>query len=503
MIIDADLETLERYRQLLARKEQLTRDAMSRYLHDPAAWVRDRLGLFFWSKQVEIALSVVANGHTAVKSCHGAGKSFTAACLTLWWVDVHPPGTAIVVTTAPSYEQVHSVLWEEIRRLHVVGNMDGEAQRSDKWLDEQGRQVAFGRRPPDHQESAFQGIHKEFVLVILDEAGGIPAWLWTAAEAITTGSECRILAIGNPDDNSSEFARVCTQDVGWHTIHISAFDTPNLTGEIVPDAVRKVVISKEWVEDKLKRWGATNPLYLAKVLGEFADSEDGLVPLSWIKAAQKRWHHWEELLQKPPQPGRLIVACDVARYGEDKTAISLRHGDHYRPVRLSSKEDTVQTTSRVMAAMHGIPGAVSIVDVIGVGAGVVDQLRQRGLPVIAFNASAKTTRRDVTNSWGFPNVRSAAMWNVRELLDPANDPSMMLPPDDDLAAELAIPKWKVAPGAKLVVESKDEIRKRIGRSTDSADSVMMAAWVEKTPLLDELGRPLMPKVHRHADAVEW
>ena len=116
------------------------------------------------------------------------------------------------------------MLWEEIRRLHKRGALPGEVQRSDRWLDEQGRLVGLGRRPPDHAESAFQGIHRQFVLVILDEAGGIPAWLWTAAEAITTGEDCRMVAIGNPDDNSSEFARVCLRDQGWHTIRISAFD---------------------------------------------------------------------------------------------------------------------------------------------------------------------------------------------------------------------------------------------------------------------------------------
>lgn len=499
---DAPPELLRRWRDLKARKSELDRAAQAQYLQDPAGWARDRLGVHLWSKQREIAASVVTNRRTAVRSAHGVGKSFTAAVLALWWIDVHPPGTAMVVSTAPSHEQVHAVLWEEIRRLHARGGLPGEVQRSDRWLDEQGRLVGLGRRPPDHAESAFQGIHRQFVLCLLDEAGGIPAWLWTAGEAITTGVDCRMVAIGNPDDNSSEFARVCLRDPGWHAIRISAYDSPNLTGEQVPEGIAKVLISREWVDDKRARWGETNPLFLAKVLGEFADSEDGLVPLSWVTAAQQRWRAWDDSGQ-PPQPGRLVLGVDVARYGEDKTCIAHRYGDVIAALDRYSKMDTTQTTSLVRSALHRQPKAVAVVDVIGVGAGVVDQLRAAKLPVSAFNASAGTRRRDSTGSWRFRNLRSASWWNIRELLDPALNASVALPVDDELAAELTVPTWAPAAGSVLNVEDKDSVRKRLGRSTDSADAVAMAMWQERTWPTDEQGRVQRPKARRYADAVSW
>ncbi len=500
--IDAPLDLLQRLKALKARKAELDRAAQARYLNDPVGWAWERLGIMLWSKQHEICASVVKNPRTAVQSSHGVGKSFTAAVLALWWIDVHPPGTAMVVSTAPSHEQVHAVLWEEIRRLHTRGNLPGTVQRSDRWLDEQGQLVGIGRRPPDHAESAFQGIHRQFVLALLDEAGGIPAWLWTATEAITTGEDCRILAIGNPDDNSSEFARVCLRDPGWHTIKISAYDSPNLTGEKVADAARETLVSRSWVEDKLTRWGETNPLYLAKVLGEFADSEDGIVPLSWVTAAQHRWHTWNDAKQ-PAQPGRFIVGVDVARYGTDKTCLAHRHGDVIMQLDRHSKMDTTQTTSLVTAAMHGKPGALAIVDVIGVGAGVVDQLRANRLPVTAFNASAATKRRDSTGAWKFPNVRSASWWNVRELLDPHQGSTLALPPDDELAAELTVPRWAPAAGSLIRVEDKDTVRKRLGRSTDSADAVCMALWQDPTPVLNEQGQAPRRRAKRYADAPTW
>jgi hypothetical protein len=447
-------------------------------------WAKERLGAHLWSKQREIGESVVAHRRTAVRSAHATGKTFNAAVLTAWWLDTHD--NALVISTAPSHDQVHGQLWEEVRRLHRKARLPGEVQRSDQWLSAAGELIGVGRRPPDHSESSFQGYHRRYVLVILDEAGGIPAWLWTAAESVTTGADCRILAIGNPDDNSSTFATVCG-DPGWHSIRISAYDSPNLTGEDVPNELRHVLVSREWVEDKRDRWGETNPLYISKVLGEFADSEDGLIPLSWVAAAQQRWRDWADA-GRPDQPGPKIVGVDVARFGTDKTCLAIRRGDVIPSVTRYAKLDTTQVTSLVAAELAEHSQARAIVDDIGVGGGVVDQLRAARRPVVPFTASAATGRRDVTGSWSFPNVRSAAWWHMRELLDPALGATIALPLDDELAAELTAPQWEPAAGSKIVVESKDSMKKRLGRSTDTADAVVQAFWHGPTPQLDHLGR---------------
>lgn len=445
------------------------------YGRDPVSWASGRAGIHLWSKQREIMELLLENRRVAVRSAHGIGKSFTAAVTTAWWLDVHPPGEAMVVSTAPSREQVHSILWEEIRKLHRENNLRGVVQRADRWLLEDGTLIGMGRRPPDHAQSAFQGIHRKYVLVVMDEAGGIPAWLWEAVKTITTSPFCRVLAIGNPDDNSSEFARVSYRDPTWKSIKISAFDSPNLTGEKVPEQLKHNLVSREWVEDVRLSWGEQNPLYIAKVLGEFADSEDGLIPLSWVTAAQRRWDSWHEA-GAFEQPGRRIIGCDVARYGTDQTAILTREADVIRDVERHVKEDTVQTAQRVRAKLLH-PKSQAIVDVIGVGAGVVDMLRHERASVVAFNAAERTGRRDATGTWKFPNKRSAAWWNLRELLDPSKQARMAIPRDDALVADLTTPGWTIGTGNHIIVESKDGIRKRIGRSPDAGDAACMAFWV--------------------------
>ena len=266
----------------------------NRYLNDPVGWASDKLGAHLWSKQREIAESVVANKRTTVKSCHNAGKSKTAGLLASWWIDVHPPGEAFVVSTAPSYPQVHAILWEEIRKSAKEAAakgcpLPGRVLQSDEWKLDDGTLVGWGRKPADTDQHGFQGIHRRYVLVLLDEACGIPEQLWTAVEAITTNADCRILAIGNPDDPNTEFGNVCKPGSGWNVIRISAFDTPNFSGEPIPDWLAPLMLSPEWVDDKRRRWGETSPRYTSKVLGEFPEvGDDTLISPRWIEAAQQR-----------------------------------------------------------------------------------------------------------------------------------------------------------------------------------------------------------------------
>ena len=185
-----------------------------RYRADPQAWAREKLGEHLWSKQVAIAQSVRDHRRTAVQSCHGVGKSFVASRLTAWWLDIHPPGTARVVTTAPTGDQVAAILWTEINGAFAKAQargtpFPGRINETDWKLGKQ--LVAFGRKPSDYNPHAFQGIHAKYVLVIIDEACGVHKQFWTAANSIATGEHCRILAIGNPDDPGSYFAQICAK----------------------------------------------------------------------------------------------------------------------------------------------------------------------------------------------------------------------------------------------------------------------------------------------------
>lgn len=436
----------------------------SPYLGRPIDWARERLGLHLWSKQREIAESVVANKRTAVKSCHDAGKSFIAGTIGQYWNDVHPPGEAFIVSTAPTYAQVHAILWEEIRagakRAAAKGNpLPGRILQSDEWKLDDGTLIGWGRKPADRDEHGFQGIHRRFVLVIIDEACGVPEQIWTAVEAITTNADCRILAIGNPDDPNTEFGKVCKPGSGWNVIQISAFDTPNFTGEAVPESLRPLLLAPEWEEDKRRRWGEKSPRYVSKVLGDFPEiGDDTLISPRWIEAAQAR--------TLDPGP-HTVLGVDVARFGSDRTILSLARGPVVRIVGDHAKLRTTETTGQVIAAKREHGAHEVRVDGVGVGAGVVDQLLQEGHDVVDMQSGAAAM-----NSEKFANARAEWWWGLRQRFE-AGDIDLD-PDDDELAAQLGTVKFKYTARGQVLIESKDDMRKRGLPSPDRADAVMLA-----------------------------
>jgi hypothetical protein len=436
----------------------------NRYLNDPVGWASDKLGAHLWSKQREIAESVVANKRTTVKSCHNAGKSKTAGLLASWWIDVHPPGEAFVVSTAPSYPQVHAILWEEIRKSAKEAAakgcpLPGRVLQSDEWKLDDGTLVGWGRKPADTDQHGFQGIHRRYVLVLLDEACGIPEQLWTAVEAITTNADCRILAIGNPDDPNTEFGNVCKPGSGWNVIRISAFDTPNFSGEPIPDWLAPLMLSPEWVDDKRRRWGETSPRYTSKVLGEFPEvGDDTLISPRWIEAAQQR--------TLTPGP-RNVLGVDVARFGSDRSVFCLARGPIARVVGDHAHARTTETTGKVIAVKREHQVHEIRVDGVGVGSGVVDELLEAGHDVIDMQSGSAAIDRE-----HFANARAEWWWGLRERFEQGDidiDPG-----DDELAAQLGTVKYGYTARGQVLIESKDEMKKRGLPSPDRADSMMLA-----------------------------
>lgn len=436
------------------------------YLDDPETWARDKLAVTYWSKQSEIAASVVAHRRTAVKSCHGAGKSFTAGTLAAWWIDIHPPGEAIVVSTAPTYKQVHAVLWEEIRGAHRKGKLAGTVLQTDEWKINDVL-VGLGRKPSDHDQHGFQGIHRRYVLAILDEACGIPQQLWTAVEAITTNADCRILAIGNPDDPQTEFGSVCKPGSGWNVIKISSFDTPNLSGEKIPDRLRPMLPDPGWVQDAEKRWGKDSPLYLSKVLGEFPEvSENTLIPARYVADAQAR--------NLDPTPFPTDLGVDVARFGADSSVVCSRQGPVLRIIKSWGKKPTTETTGMVIDLARKTSAQEIRVDGVGVGGGVVDQLAEQGWPVVDMQAG-----RGADDNILFLNARAEWYWGLRTMFEEGDIDIDAL--DDELASQLTSMRYKFTSRGQIVIESKDDMRKRGMPSPDRADAVMLACAMVRLP----------------------
>lgn len=433
--------------------------------NDPAVWVENRLGGHLWSKQREVADSVRDNKRTVVASAHGEGKSQLAAWLVGWWLDSHQPGQAFVLTTAPTFHQVRAILWRYINQMHARAKLRGRVNQTEWHMG--GELVAIGRKPADHNESAMQGIHAPKVLIIFDEAGGIPAQLWLAAEAIAVNDDCRILAIGNPDFPQGSF-RDAWDSPMWHRVRISALDNPNFTGEECPVAVKSQLASVEWVNDMRSKWGESSPIYQSKVLGMFPSSaENSVIDYAKMVAAS------QIELENDPESDVTILGVDVAGGGTDMTVVRERRGSKA----IRQWTTGTQNADRLIEWLHEIivetqARAVRI-DSTGVGWAIVGALRQKcpDILIAGVNAAAQASQPQ-----RFLNARAEMWWNGRMKLEAGEIDLTEAQDFHSLLAEMTAPKWSLNERGRIKLESKDEVRDRIGRSPDHADALLLAFY---------------------------
>lgn len=488
------------------------------YKRKPITWTREKLGEHVTRDIKKVMLSVRNNRYTAVQSCHDVGKSWGSARIASWWLDTHPVGEALVITTAPTAAQVSDILWREIGKAHRKGDLFGRITGDNKWKvdwlkhrkrDEDGEApevIALGRKPADYDPGAFQGYHARYVLVIIDEACGVPKALYDAIDSLVTNKNCRVLAIGNPDDPSSHFAEVCKPGSGWNIIRINALTSPGFTlarikpyprvqqlmrelkikptTEKVPPVLYEMLVDPEWVEERIKRWGVDSPLFQSKVLGVFPKvSIDTLIHPHWITLAQAR--------ELPPQPTQSRLGVDVARYGTDHTILLLRQGGHARVKHDIPYGPTTMTRDLVLGIANDLSPyirPIALVDDDGVGGGVVDMLEELGYPVVPINGGASATTQLMRNGKPrFYNRRAELFWNLREAFagksGTGDDGWLDIDPlDDDLAAQLVNIKYRVNKWGQIQVESKDEMKARGLDSPDRADALAYAVCPDEPKL---------------------
>jgi hypothetical protein len=492
--------------KLMRIKAELTR---RQYLEDPQRWAKERLGITIWSKQADIFCSVRDNRRTAVPSCHEVGKSFIAGLVVCWWVDCNAAGDAFVVTTAPTDAQVRAILWREIGRAHTLGGLPGRLNQTEWFRELRGKEelVAFGRKPADYNPTAFQGIHAPKVLVVVDEACGVRGLIWEAADSLIANDNSKILAIGNPDEPRTEFEEICTKGSGWTVISISAFDSPNFTGETgLPSRALDQLIGPTYVEEKRAKWAKdwvwnedrtvclppivnpetgerkdpthTNPLWQSKILGKFppVSSESGLIPWSWILAAQQRW-------DTASTKGRNELGVDVGA-GGDASAICHMQGYRAQIIHEDRNPDTMHTAGEIVAKQRKTLAAVVKIDSVGIGKGVADRVKEvaatEKLPfeTFAVNVGESPSESEpdedgLTPDKLFVNLRAELYWNLRQRFERGT--IALDPQDEDLAGELVELRYRRMSSGKIQIETKDQALARGVPSPNRAEALMLAS----------------------------
>lgn len=501
-----------------AMNEIAAKSKKSLYQRDYLAWASDVLGRRYYKQMAEIMdeAAHARNGRTrtAVKSANGCGKSFALTDLGTWWVTAFPPEESLAIFTANGRDQIERVVFKYLKDNYGYmkshgHNPVGEINESLEWkfvkADGAGKEaIAFGKRPADQDiVSSFQGTRKRRTLVGLDEMGGLPEDLLTAAEAVTTGGDTRLFGIGNPDRRGTLFHRVFTQKQyadDWNLFTISAYDLPTVTGEnVYPDDPEKQeamltsgMTTLKWIQHKERAWRTEEPdgsmkpngMFKAKVLGEFPSEDDNtFFPETYVTNAI-------ETDIEPSFSGG-VGGVDLGFAGEDESVFMVNRGGHCRVFsgevaykddegkkigRTSGtwvKAETIESARRIHAIAEYLGLDEVRVDASGAGVGVFNELntlsefRDKCYTLVGVRGGTASNDR---NQWA--KARDEHHDHLKTALRKGEVD--LDPEDTKLRDELLIVTYELNERGAIKITPKKNLKNEFGGSPDRLDALIYA-----------------------------
>lgn len=513
------------------------------YRKRPVDYVNDVYGSKLWYKQEQILNDIFKYREVAVKTCNAVGKSYIAAQAAHAFLDLIPG--SIVVTTAPTWRQVKDILWREFGTCHKAAKfpLGGRLSQTGFEYDTDWYAVGLSTKYPEN----FFGYHADYILVIVDEAGGVPEPVFKGVKAITPNVNAHVLYIGNPTDPSGTFNDVFKKPrVKKHTI--SAFDTPNFDFVGIKDVDQLIermtppqgvdpleyepfesfknadgvipwpfptLISPEVVFERVEDWGTDSPMWEALVMGEFpSQAENSLIPMHLISQAMSGMGQVDPETKKTyaelsgwniptadPQYG-----LDMARFGMDKTVLTPRMGGWVQQQITWSKTATDISADKVVAIIDPTKVGLNInIDDTGNGGGTTDNLLRLKRESLMTNLPYRYHVSPYNFSQApvdpkFDDITSELYWNLRQQFQ---DRKIALPDDQEMFAELSKRKWWLTPAGKIHVQSKDEYKKETGRkSPDKSDSLALAFAPKMSAHWQSTENPVVPRYQSETQTVQ-
>lgn len=458
-------------------------------------FAREVLGVTLDAEQQAILKAVQEHPRVSVCSGTARGKDFVAAVAAVCFMYLTPKWNKFgelventkVAMTAPTDRQVGNIMFPEISRLFnrakvLPGRLVGYDIRTSnaEWF-----LTGFKASKDNHE--AWSGFHAANTMFIITEASGVEETIFNAIEGNLQGNS-RILIVFNPN-TSAGYAANSQKSPRWKKFRLDSLSSPNVKAKsiVIPGQV-----DYEWVKDKVDSWCTPvekensneaegdfsfegswyrpNDLFRVKVRGMFPKTAtDTLIPFEWIVAAQQRW------LSRPKRSVPLRLGMDVAGMGRDESIGCHRYQnfvEKFEPVGSAGQPDHMLVAGYIANLLKN-GGAKAFIDTIGEGAGVYSRLLEleyKNAFSCKFSEGAEDLT-DVTGVYRFANMRAYLFWAVRDWLNPANGNEPALPPCDQFVEEATEIKWKFQSNGSIIIEPKEEIKKRLKRSPDYFDSL--------------------------------
>ena len=430
---------------------------------NPVGWCREVLGVktLTWQGHIDILNAFTTHKKVSVKSGHSMGKDFISGLLSLWFLYSFPE--SVVITTAPTARQVEKIVWGEIHK-YWQAKLGGKVLSTS--IEILPNWYALGFTTKDaNQVGKFQGFKSRNLLVIVTEAQAVDDSIYEQIDGIMTSDNSYLYLAGNPTRADGEFIRSFS-DPSFKTFTYSAYESPNYIAgkEIIPG-----MASRAWVEHMERKWGKESPMFKARVLGEILkQSANSLISLESCYKS----------LNAMPTKGWRVLAVDPARYGDDYTAFVSMQGGKMIECETEHGKPTPETEGKILAKLRKGHYDIVAIDEGAMGAGIYDHIDQV-LPNLKDINGNSLDIRLVPFNFGsspqdkvqFANLGTESYFKVCNQIEQG---MIQLADDGDLFAQLSARKYKFNNKGQMILESKEDLKKRGLPSPDRADALVMA-----------------------------
>lgn len=406
----------------------------------------------------------------AVASGHGIGKSVLVAWIIQWFMSTrdHPQ----IVVTANTETQLLTKTWRTLSRWHKM-------MVNREWFDWTATKFSDKASPEDwyaaavawseNNADAFAGTHDKHVLVIFDEASNVHDVIWEKIDGAMSTRGAMWVCFGNPTKNVGRFYECFHKYKKWW-----------VTRQI--DSRTAANADKVWVERFIEQFGVDSDRARVQILGQFpVTATRQLISREAVEKCQGHEAEGWEMLPK-------VMGVDIARFGENSSAICLRQGRRVSPIEILPKMDLMQTAHHVAEAIKRERPIQVFVDGSGIGAGVVDRLRQLNFPVVDVNGGNSSLNPR------FLNKRVEMWWEMKEFIEALCE----LPKDEgrpSLLEELTCVEYDYTDKGRIRLDRKADIMDEHGFSPDKADALAMTFAYPVADFTDS-GLELDPKQYQ-------
>lgn len=459
-------------------------EACVRFSNDPIGFVRFMFdwghgqlegweGPDVWHQEVGQVIKDYLDGpdelplQIAVASGHGAAKTAFVGWLIHWFMSCRPHPQ--VVCTANTETQLNTKTWRELAKWHKLAlNKD--------WFDWTATSYYLKAHPEtwkanaipwsENNTEAFAGTHEENVLVVFDEASKISDKIWEVTDGVLTTKKNIWVVFGNGTRNVGRFYDC------FHK-HKDRWKTWNIDSRTCKAA------NKAYLDRLVESYGGEDSdQSRVRVRGLFPRTATRqLISTEAVEKCQKKEAEGWEYLPK-------VMGVDIARFGENSSTICIRQGRKVFPIEVLPKQDLMQTAHRVAEAIKEHRPLQTFVDGSGIGAGVVDRLRQLNFSVVDVNGGNSSLNPR------FLNKRAEMWWECKEFIESGCE----LPPDQKLKEELTCVEYDYTDKGRIRLDRKTDIMDKYGFSPDRADALTMTFAYPVADFSDQ-GIELDPKIY--------